>query len=302
MNIDKAKTIPLFDILRIMGHSPAKMTENDLWYVSPFRSENTPSLHVTVNKNQWYDFGDGRGGDGIAMVCEYLKLQDVDYTPSDALRWLSNMTGYSPVSIPPKALKKEKQSAWLLKKVKPITSVALINYLKTRGIALGLADKHLKEVYVRHTIKPMGLYALGLKNEDGGYELRNTFFKGSVNPKNITFTRAEEVNPQGINIFEGVLDFLSTATLYPDLVVKNDNIILNSVAMLEMAYPYIKGYGYKVLYDWMDNDNAGNIASNKISMFTSSQENLKHRPMQKLYALYKDVNEWHVSKLKLQLK
>jgi len=97
-----------------------------------------------------------------------MKQQGEDYTPADALRWLRNMSVYTPISYISKAMKEEKPSVWRVKKVKGIESISLINYLKTRGIESSLAKKHLKEVYVRHTEKPMGVFALAFRNEDGG--------------------------------------------------------------------------------------------------------------------------------------
>ena len=297
MNIEKAKQVPIENILETIGHFPNKKNERDLWYISPFRNEETPSFHVNVAENVWYDFGEGKGGDSVTLICKYLERQNEDHAVSDALRWISNMSGFSFVEQLQPSVKNEKPNKWILKKVKPIQNQALINYLKSRGITLGIAEKHLKEVYVRHSIKPLGIFALGFKNEDGGYELRNAFMKTCVYPKNITFIRATEPNPKGINIFEGVMDFLAASTRYPEMIITNDNITLNSAAVVEMAFPYIAGYGYQFLYNWTDNDNAGKAATVKIKDFVATQEGLKHKPMNAIYSPYKDVNEWHVQTL-----
>ena len=40
----------------------------------PFHEDKTPSLKITPEKGQWYCFGCGRGGDGIALTQTTLGL------------------------------------------------------------------------------------------------------------------------------------------------------------------------------------------------------------------------------------
>jgi len=76
--------------------------------------------------------------------------------------------------------------------------------------------------------------------------------------------------------------------------LKGDSIILNSVGLLKQAEPYIRGYGYRTLYSWMDNDPAGEKTTRLLDEFVKAEEGLVHVPMNKIYAPFKDVNEWHV--------
>jgi hypothetical protein len=46
----------------------------------------------------------------------------------------------------------------------------------------------------------------------------------------------------------------------------------------------------------MDNDQAGQNATIMLDNFLKTQEGIIHKPMNKVYAPYKDVNEWHISK------
>jgi DNA primase len=57
MNIVMARAIPMPEILRKIGLQPAKPGHKDYWYYSPFRTEKTPSFHVNLYRNVWYDFG-----------------------------------------------------------------------------------------------------------------------------------------------------------------------------------------------------------------------------------------------------
>ena len=70
MTIEQTKSIHLTDYLQSIGFAPCKQQNNNLWYLSPLRNENTPSFKVNLVRNQWYDFGIGKGGDIIALVME----------------------------------------------------------------------------------------------------------------------------------------------------------------------------------------------------------------------------------------
>jgi hypothetical protein len=49
-------------------------------------------------------------------------------------------------------------------------------------------------------------YAIGFKNNAGGYELRSEKFKGSGSPEDIPFPGT---NAQKISVFDGFFNFLS---------------------------------------------------------------------------------------------
>lgn len=61
MNIQEIKTIKLQDFLTSLGYTPTKQQGNRLWYLSPFRQESHASFKVNTERNQWYDFGIGKG-------------------------------------------------------------------------------------------------------------------------------------------------------------------------------------------------------------------------------------------------
>src|SRR5688572_30053040 len=61
----RAKQIDLVDYLAHLGHFPAKIRNQDYWYLSPLRREKTPSFKVNRAMNVWYDHGTGTGGDLI---------------------------------------------------------------------------------------------------------------------------------------------------------------------------------------------------------------------------------------------
>ena len=61
MDIQTAKQIKIADYLHSLGYSPVKQQGINLWYKSPFREETEASFKVNTEREQWYDFGLGKG-------------------------------------------------------------------------------------------------------------------------------------------------------------------------------------------------------------------------------------------------
>jgi len=55
--------------------------------LSPFRSETKPSFSVSVDKNLWYDFGSGQGGNAIDFLIEYERISFVEAVRSLAKKY-----------------------------------------------------------------------------------------------------------------------------------------------------------------------------------------------------------------------
>ncbi|WP_233219210.1 toprim domain-containing protein [Adhaeribacter arboris] len=300
VNIEQAKTIPIPLIMERIGVAPFRQNEREIRYLSPLRQERTASLHVHKVRNVWYDFGEGKGGNGIDLVCAYLQVCGEDATVADALRWLRSTAGnFTPIALSQKACTADEDKGWQLKSVKPIQHLALVRYLDKRGIPLPLAKRHLKEVHVQSLENGKEMFALGFPNEDGGYELRNPFFKSCVAPKTITFIRGAIPKPVEIHLFEGFMDYLSAVASCKQEQLNGDSIVLNSLSCLPEAFPYIKGYGYRILFSWMDNDAPGKKATKALAEFVRTEENLQHKPVNATFTPHKDVNAWHMHALGL---
>ena len=67
MTIEEAKSIRIADYLYSLGYSPVKQQGINLWYKSPFREESEASFKVNTEREQWYDFGLGKGGNIISL-------------------------------------------------------------------------------------------------------------------------------------------------------------------------------------------------------------------------------------------
>lgn len=70
MDARQMREIPIADFLNAMGIHPTKQKGNALWYSAPYRTERTPSFKVDTNKNVWFDFGIGKGGDIFDLAGE----------------------------------------------------------------------------------------------------------------------------------------------------------------------------------------------------------------------------------------
>jgi hypothetical protein len=300
MNIEQAKAIPIAYILEKLNLKPTKQTTNEAWYLSPLRNEKTASFKINNKRNVWYDFGEGRGGDSVSFVCAYLESNKENHLVPDALRWLKNMSGIMPVikNVLTENYTKE-DSKLVLKSAKKIAHPALIHYMENRGIPLTVGEECLKEVKVFNNETKKTIFALGLSNEEGGFELRNSFFKGCVGKKSITFIRGLKVKPGGIHFFEGFMDYLSVIANSNGAKLPDDAIILNSLSNLKKATAYIQNYGYTTAYTWMDNDIAGAKATQSLDDYFRSQKTIEHIKMNIMYAPEKDVNAYHVKKLGL---
>lgn len=293
MNIDSAKKIPLASILDQIGAVRTLQKPYHDRYLSPWRQERTASFHVDTEKNVWYDHGEGIGGNALDLVCEHLKRGGEDYTPADGLRWMRNMTGHIIINVAPK-VKVTRPKKLVIENVADINHLQLCRYIKRRGIELDLARLYLKEVQVFNPEKATRFSALGMKNEDGGWELRNPFFKGCIGPKAPTFIRGKIPKPPTIDTSEGTFDFLTVLTVEKKERLDGDFLILHSVACLNKGIPFIKSYGYQWLRSWLQNDKAGMQASETLRQFVQEEEGLTFRPMNKLFQPYKDVNAWYM--------
>ena len=95
MNAKAAKHIPLLEILHRLGLEPVKEIRGEMWYASPLREENEPSFKINLEKNVWFDFGHGEGGNALDFIMTYYEVDDV----SKALKQLEQLIGSPSESI-----------------------------------------------------------------------------------------------------------------------------------------------------------------------------------------------------------
>jgi len=247
INCETARNFSVEKALEKLGHFPKKTTEKEAWFLSPFRSETQASFKVSKIKNRWYDHGEGIGGNVIDLVCKILKC-----SINETLEFLND--GIAKSSVKQQYISNSNNGRIDIIKVQDITHPALIQYLNSRGISTTIANTYCKEVWYKN--KGNKFFAIGLKNNKEGWELRNKIFKNSSSPK--TYTYIQNNNKQLI-ILEGMFDLLSLATLYNNLLKSSDILVLNSISFINAIEKYMSKYALVHLY--LDNDNPGEKAA-----------------------------------------
>ena len=245
MNIQEAKQIKIADYLQSLGYSPVKQQGNCLWYKSPFRQETEASFKVNTDRNLWFDYGLGRGGNIIALAGVLYASDHVPYLFGKIAEQAPHIR---PISFSFRQQASEPSFQHL--EVGELTHPALLRYLQERGINIALAKAQCKELHFTHNGKPY--FAIGFPNVAGGYEIRSRFFKGCVPPKDVSLVKAEGSPADVCSVFEGFMDFLSAATLGLET---GDCLVLNSISNVEKAMRYLDGYGRIDCY--LDRDEAG---------------------------------------------
>ena len=210
MDINEIKQVPIVNCLYILGIEPVKHKASGLWYHAPYRNDRNPSLRVSTDKNVWYDYGIARGGDIFNLAGEFINSNEF----VAQAKFISETLGGSfPTSFPhhqriaEKAVK-AKGNPFSDIVEKPLSHPALRQYLRERGISADVASRFCCQVEYRYNGKQF--FAVGFKNNSGGYEIRNRFFKGCVSPKDITLIGR---NSNVCHLYEGFMDFLSAVML-----------------------------------------------------------------------------------------
>lgn len=295
MNFEQAITIAITDVLDKLGHFPTKKTTKDYWYLSPLRAERTASFKVNLQRNAWYDFGSGEGGGIIKFTKAWLQSQGQPHSYPDALKWLAGLSGIQP-SVKPYIHTADEEEAKRIELVSTskLRSDALIDYLEERGIPITLAHQYLREIKLLDHETGKAIRSIGFKNNAGGYENRNRYFKGCTGHKSITTIRGRSTSPEGVHLFEGFMDFLSLLVIEDKLQLNDNIIVLNSASMLKQALPLLLQPGYKFVYSWFDNDNTGIKTTAAVKKFCEDHPPLQHTAMNSSYPDYKDVNDWLV--------
>lgn len=274
MDARQMREIPIADFLNVMGIHPSKQRGNVLWYSSPYRTERTPSFKVDTAKNVWFDFGIGKGGDIFDLAGEFIGSGDFLLRAAFIAK-----SGTCPLPIMKQAQRNEEKEAvfediW----VRPLQDAKLLGYLKERGIDTDIAIPNCEEV--RYRVHGKRYYAIGFRNDAGGMELRNRFFKGCIPPKDISLKRN---GSDGCAIFEGFMDYLSAMQMG---IIASDWLVLNSVSNVEKAVKVLQDYERIECY--LDNDEAGRRTFQRLR--NSFRDKVIDRSS--LYADHKDLNDY----------
>ena len=283
IDIQQIKQISIRAYLAEQGLHPIKDNPRYGLYLSPLREEHSPSFKVDYMQNLWYDFGLGTGGSIIDLI---MRLERCD--AGEAMRQLeqhidgtlvSSFMGQNPAL--------QRTSSIVMELVQPLEIPALLAYLTERGIDLAVARVHCSEVH--YCVANKSYFAVGFRNDAGGWELRNRYFKGCTS-KAPTTRRCDY--PTCL-VFEGFMDYLSFLTLKSNPNPPHDTVVLNSVANLAKAVPFIASH--ELVYAYLDNDEAGRKATTELK---TACRNLSDQSVH--YRLHNDLNDYLRSRCSLK--
>ena len=278
MEVDKMRAISIADFLNAMGIHPSKQRGKVLWYSAPYCTERTPSFKVDTSKNVWFDFGIGKGGDIFDLAGEFIGSEDFLLRAAFIAQ-----NGACPLPVMEQSPReKEREPSFEDIWVRPLQDTRLLGYLEERGINAHVAIPNCEEV--RYRVHGKRYYAIGFRNEAGGMELRNHFFKGCIPPKDISLKRN---GSDMCAVFEGFMDYLSAMQLG---IIASDWLVLNSVSNVEKAVKALQGY--ERIECFLDNDDAGRRTFQRLRADLGK----KVFDRSSLYADHKDLNEFLLSK------
>jgi hypothetical protein len=283
-------TVSMIDFLGRLGFHPVGKPSRETKYLSPLRNSDTDaSFSVNDAKGFWRDHGTGQGGNIIDFAMEYWKLGFTEaigkITEVCSLERLEN-------SVRPEGRKRIRPAIpvphYKVEDVRPLGGNAAIKgYLESRGL-LGAAIGRVSEVYY-YVKDAKGVrkdyFASGWQNVNGGWEVRNKYFKGCLGKKGFTFLVGD---PKKLVVFEGYMNYLSW--LNDNSLSDRSVLVLNSLALLDAGLK--KAVAFSDIDLFMDQDKAGRAATAKwLETLPYSTDKSS------LYAGYNDYNEKTMAEL-----
>lgn len=272
LSLTQAKQKDLVDYLATLGFKPAKIRGNDYWYQSPLREEKTASFKINRHRNVWFDHGSGQGGNLVDFGILYHHC-----TVKELLQKLDDGFSFHQPDSRKVATATNHENRIQIVSDGALNSINLLRYLNQRRIAETVARKYCREV--TFSLNDKRYSAIGFRNNDGGFELRNPWFKASSSPKAITTFGND---PGSLSVFEGFFDFLSHQTIHKPA---GSFLVLNSTSFFEKVRPFMEQH--KQVHLYLDRDKTGQ----KLTL-EAVKSSARYIDQSSLYEGYKDLNEW----------
>lgn len=279
MNTNEANHLNFPDLLSRLGHEPVQVKKGgrEYWYKSPFRDETEPSFHTSQGHTLpwvWFDFA-VKGGTVMDFLIKYWNTD-----PRGALSKLRPLYNRDLFQKPvhersegdPKPINDLFSSRasndnsthdLVFLKAYPIKNPIIYKYLAGRGIPKRLVDLYLEEVKYFSKKKGRGkeYFAFGMRNRSGGYEIRAATdeytFKSSLIKKDISVIVGTGQGRNAINIFEGMVDYLSLLVFLSTDKLKGDTVVLHSLNSYNRCMRFLEEKSYGVINTFLDNNDAG---------------------------------------------
>ena len=294
-DLSRIKRYSIVEYLERKGIRPVRKTPTYAMYRSPLREETHPSFKVDTEKNLWIDYAEGRGG-SIIDLC--MRMEGC--TLSEAIRCLGqNASDNGTSSFLNDFVPNNSQPVMAVNGARRLIEISdtlpphLQDYLtKERCVNLEKATPFLK--CISYEVRGRRYQAIGFANLSGGYELRDDkTFKGTIAPKDITPIFTDRAEP--VCIFEGFMDFLSFLSMKEEIT--NHCLVMNSVSNVARTIRYLNDRHLTHIRAFLDNDEAGRRT---VQDFIKAGFHVEDMNIH--YKDFKDLNEYHVSRVREQQK
>ena len=198
LTLAEIRELDLIGYLSELGFEPVKVHSADHWYLSPLRDERTASFKVNRRLNRWYDHGISLGGNLIDFATIFYQC-----SVGEVIKIFSDYWSFhKPKILLPSTEKAAANCPLQILYTGQLTSKTLLDYIVSRSVSADIARQYCRQV--NYQIGDRRYFAIGLLNNSGGYELRNSYSKLASSPKDITTIN---VGAPTVSVFEGMFDF-----------------------------------------------------------------------------------------------
>lgn len=287
MNCTEIKQlVSIVTYLEMKGYSPVKISGSGYWYHSPFTNDRHASFQVSRDGKKFHDWTqEGRCGTIIDLAIQFCKTNNVRIAMQDIVNTIGGNT-LLPSSIyhnTSKCTDEQPKSTINVIEDRPVSSKLLMGYAYGRGrITREILYEYCREI--RYENAGRRYYALGFRNNVGGYELRSSCFKGSTAPKSVT--TINDMADCTYLVFEGFFDFLSAVHMNWFRPNEMNAVVLNSTANTKQSFNELKNARRIVCL--LDNDTPGREATALILQQFPNAEDKSF-----LFLPAKDLNEYN---------
>ena len=172
--------VDIFEV--ISQYVDLKKRGKNYFGLSPFRSETKPSFSVAPDKNMWYDFGSGQGGNAVQFLIEYEKISF-----SEAIRSLAEKHNIEIIEVG------DEQQSNLYDQLYEIHNLANLFFINNLSSKKGIkAKSYMKDRFFDDTI--IKKFSLGFAS-DAWDELYNELkekFDNEVIEKSGLFSKGKK--------------------------------------------------------------------------------------------------------------
>ena len=282
MNCAQAKSIRIDDYLSKKGYAPDNQNGRHKMYHSMFSEDRDASFEVSPDGKKFHDWSTGIMGNIIDLAMAFNGSKSVP----DALHEIGQVMGgvSLPATLSSFTSIKDVEPAYYDVEFMPLSSPALLTYLRHRAIPAEVATRYCKEIRYRtwNKRKADKFYAVAWMNQSNGCEIRNSFVKQAMAPKDVSVVG--DLVACTYLVFEGFCDFLSAVVLGWYKPESMNAVVLNSTGQLPKAMPLLEQASRIICL--LDNDSEGKKATATIC---TKFHNAVDKSM--LYAEYNDVND-----------